>query len=48
MKTNWYLIYFTVQEVASLQIQKSLWNEALEYLKRTNDVDGWRVMLYGC
>lgn len=41
------LTYRALQECASIRIAKHIWDDALAYLKKTGDVDGWRVMIYG-
>lgn len=44
---NYYLTHFALHEVMALHTRDDLWRGALEYLRTTRDVDGWRVMLYG-
>jgi hypothetical protein len=44
---NYKLVHHSLHEYMSLHANPVLWAEALAYLKRTGDVSGWRVMLYG-
>jgi hypothetical protein len=47
MKHNYYLTHFALHECVSPRIHPAIWAEALAYLKKTGDVDGWSVILYG-
>jgi len=44
---NYYLPWFSLRGPLVADLRNDVWKEALNYLKRTRDVDGWWVMLYG-
>lgn len=47
MKHNYYITHFALHEAACARVSKQVWDDALKYLKATNDADDWKVMLYG-
>lgn len=45
--SKYYLPHFSLYEVCSTQCSKEWFDDALNYWKRTGDVGGWHVLMYG-